>query len=569
MQYKLTNLDEVVKHINKELPLSFDVETAQKKYGNTFYGPIRLAQFYQDGWECPLLVERPDPLHLASMLQDKIVVGHNIHYDITSIQENLGGMNIRPYILEDTFLMARLVFYKELEHSLDKCIEYVIGTNPYLGEGMDQQSSNWAAAKLTEEQLVYAAKDVYYTLLIRNYMVKEINFEDEGILNNYSYILDIKTLHYCLNMQWNGLPLDFEQIEEHLAKNEEEIASINLPVNCNSSPQVREYLGSVLSDDLGLALLIHQGSDKARAVRRSRKLRKEISEINKYLDSHKDGLIYGKFKPSARSGRLTSDDTNLQQINKKLKHIIGFKESDRQVLIYADYPQIQLRGACVVANDKTMEKLFRNGEDLHNYVAKIIFGENFTPEQRQICKTANFGLLFGAGINVFRSVLVKEAGLFLTEDEAAKLKRRWLMLWVNIANWQKAGIKAYKKGLVWETPLGRKYKAKMMTDQLAMQIQGFEAEVCKLAWHYMIPELDSKCPEVQARSFVHDSYIFSCPDDDKIYKSASSIIKNSMDEAWLEMCKSVSIIDLPMPNKVRVGYNWGEIEKGKFIYELA
>jgi DNA polymerase I-like protein with 3'-5' exonuclease and polymerase domains len=567
MEYKLTDLDTLKQVINPDIPLMFDVETGKKKYGNDFYGPIRLSQFYQPNFECPMTVEKPDVFMLAVLLAKCHLVGHNIHYDITSIQENLNGMVWRPRDIDDTFLMSRLFFYKEEKQSLDRVVEYAIGHNPYVGEGMDQQGSDWDAINLTQEQYIYAAKDVFYTQLVYDYMIKAEH--EYRVKDDYSYKLDILTTKYCLGMQWHGMPVDNDRLIAHLAKNEARIREINLPVNCNSYVQVRNYLGSMLSDDLGLAKLIQQGSEKAKAVRETRKLKKENSELNKYIEDQKEGVIYGKFKCSARSGRLTSDDTNLQQINKKLKHIFGFPENGSEILIYADYPQIQLRGACVVASDKTMENLFRNGADLHNYVAEIIFGSTFTPEQRQICKTANFGLLFGAGVNVFRNVLIKEAGLYLSEDEAKALKQKWLKLWKDIANWQKSGIRAFNKGLVWDTPLGRKYKAFMMTDQLAMKIQGFEAEVAKLAWHYMMPELNEKTPDVMCRSFIHDSYIFSGPNDETIYKLAAKIIKDSMDEAWFQMCKSVEIQDLPMPNKVRVGFNWGEIEKGKFIYELS
>ena len=102
-----------------------------------------------------------------------------------------------------------------------------------------------------------------------------------------------------------------------------------------------------------------------------------------------------------------------------------------------------------------------------------------------------------------------------------------------------------------------------MTDQLAMQIQGFEAEVAKLAMHYMLPKLKALHPDIKLCNFIHDSYIFTCPNEPEIYKEASRIIACAMQEGWSEMCKDVTITDLPMPVTVKVGWNWGDIEGDK------
>ena len=83
--------------------------------------------------------------------------------------------------------------------------------------------------------------------------------------------------------------------------------------------------------------------------------------------------VIGKFKPSARSGRFTSDKENLQQIPRALKGIFGFDSESDRTLIYSDYAQLELRTICAILGVKLMESLFRDGEDLHGYVAKALF----------------------------------------------------------------------------------------------------------------------------------------------------------------------------------------------------
>ena len=554
--YRELALPDVLPLIDYSKPLMYDSETVG------FYGKIRLAQFYQKGWELPVIVENPNVYELVSMLTKAHLVMHNAHYDITTIQEQLGRQSWMPEKFDCTFLLARIHYFLKDGFALDEVVRYTLGTNPY--EGKDFQKSDWGAVVLSEEQKQYAAADVVYLQAVYDAV---INAEED-----YSYKLDMLCVRYCLDFQNNGMPVDIEKIETRYESNMKRIKEIGLTINVNSYQQVRPYIGSQLSDDDGLARLSAQGNERAKNVRETRKLIKNNSFLTKFKNTMEDlgngfGIIYGKFKCSARSGRTTSDDQNLQQIPRSLKGIFGVPEGGDEVIMFSDFAQIQLRAVCVKTGDKTMEKLFRLGEDLHNFVAKMIFGENFTQEQRQICKTANFGLLFGAGVVVFISILLKQAGLWLTELEATNLKKKWLALWTEIAKWQTQGIKDWKKGLPWETPLGRRYTAKMMTDQLAMQIQGFEAEVAKLAMHYMLPKLKELDPRIKLRNFIHDSYIFTGPNDEAIYSKACHIIADAMQEAWKQMCQDVAIPDLPMPVTVRVGWNWGDIEKGIFIVE--
>lgn len=558
LTYKFISLDQLKVKLDFSKPCMFDTETIG------LYGKIRIAQFYQrhfdeNGTAVAYIVENPNVFELLQLLTDLIIVGHNIHYDISTIQENIGLHAWMPKEFHDTMLLARLYFYTKEKFSLDEVVKYTVNEDIYNGTKSEFHKADWNVPVLSHEQLMYAAIDVVYLHDVFD-TVKES-------IDDISYKLDMLCLRYCLDFQQNGLPVDGEKLNATYAENMKELNLIALPINCNSFVQVRQYINSNLSDDKGLALLSVQGNERAKLVRKARKLTKQNSFLIKFLETTRNGCIFGKFKPSARSGRLTSDDQNLQQIPRKLKSIFAVEADSDTVLLYSDFAQIQLRAVCAITADERMEALFRAGEDLHNYVARFIFGENFTPEERQICKTANFSLLFGAGIEVFKTVLLKDAGMFLTDAEASKIKSKWLKLWRQIAEWQEKGAKDWRKKIPWETPLGRKYTAKMMTDQLAMQIQGFEAEVAKLALHYMVPKLTELDSRIKLVNFIHDSYMFICPNDKELYSKACKIIADSMQEGWQQMSQSVSIRDLPMPVKVRVGFNWGEIEKDKYIFE--
>jgi len=561
LSYKLVTLADAIKLVDPSLPLMVDMETIG------LYGKIRLVQFYQnteafhvDGMPFAALVEYPNAYELVAFMETVTCVGYNFHYDISCVQAAIGHVSWMPKVFHDVFLMSRLYFYTREEFSLDKVVAYVVGHNPYGATKSEMHKADWSVPVLSEEQKMYGAADVIYLWDVWETV-------SATILDDINYKLDLITLRNCLDMQCNGLPIDLDVLEEQYAENAARIKEVGLTINVNSYMQVRAYIGSEMSDDNGLAYLAATGNERAKNVREIRKLTKQNSFLTKFQNTVRNGCLFGKFKPSARSGRLTSDDQNLQQLPRKLKKLFAVTVDGDEIILFSDFAQIQLRAVCVITSDKAMEALFRAQKDLHNFVAQFIFGDDFTPEHRQISKTANFSLLFGAGIEVFKAVLLKDAGMLLSDEQASAIKKAWLKLWREIAAWQSLGIKDWKNGKAWETPLGRRYVSKMMTDQLAMQIQGFEAEVAKLAWHYMKPKLAELDKRILLRNFVHDSYLFTCPNDPVIYQAACKIIADAMQEAWHEMCGSVAIRDLPMPVKVRAGWNWGDIEKGTFVYE--
>ena len=398
----------------------------------------------------------------------------------------------------------------------------------------------------------YAALDVYH--------LADVFKESESYIKSTSYKLDILALRYALDFQQYGMPVLPEAVNKKYQENLDIIAGYKMPINVNSWQQVRPYIGSNKSDKLELATLQSKGNEKAAAVLKVRTLIKENSFLDKFDTT--DNRIYGKFAPSARSGRFTCKDQNLEQIPRSTKGVFGLDPDTGRVLVYSDYAQLELRGACAVVGDKNMERLLRLGEDLHSNAAKILFGKDYTPRHRQIAKTANFNLMYGGGHNMLGAILIQQAGIVLSETELREIKKKWLRLWPDIANWQQRGIEAWREGLAWSTPLGRKYNAKMMTDQLNIQIQGFGAEVAKLAMHYMYPKL---LPTANLVNFIHDSYIVECDIDD--YEETAHTIADAMQEAWREGCKCTKIKDLPMPVDVFVGYNWGRIEKD-YIWRL-
>lgn len=546
--YKIVPLNEAFQLLSSKRPLFFDTETCG------LYGKVRLAQFYQEEMDCVLLVEWPDQFQLMAYLNKFEIVMQNAHYDITVLQQETETRWIPPKF-QDTFLLARLALPTQDKFDLDTLATVILRKDVYRSlDKKKLQKTNWAVAKLSEDQLKYAALDVYVMPDIYN-AVKHKQ-------DDFNYLLDILTLRYCLDFQWNGMPVCYENTNKRYADNLVEIDDMAMPINVNSWQQVRPYIGEDESDDLALATFALQGNEKAAAVRKTRKLIKQNSFLKKYLEKSDDGNYYGKFQPSARSGRLTSKDENLQQIPRKTKDCFGVEDG---WIIYADYAQLELRTICAITACSLMAEKFKEGIDLHDFTTEMIFGKGWTKNQRQLTKTANFNFLYGGGVPVFRNILITKADLMITDREGYSLRKQWRNLWQEIYRWQEKGIHSWKQGRLWSTPLGRKYKGKLMTDHLNIQNQGAGGEVAKLALHYMMQE---KKPEsAQLRNFIHDSYIWTADNLDEA-KELAQIVADKMQEAWTEMSKLFQIKDLPMPVNVRVGKNWGDIENDIFEWEL-
>ncbi|AWD90271.1 DNA polymerase [Dickeya phage Amaethon] len=607
--YAIETLDNILSQLDVTQPVAFDLETCG------FYGKIRLAQFYQKGWPTVLIAEWPEPMSLFVLANKVETLVHNAHYENTTLQQQTGSRMILEK-MQDTFLLARLHYPAKESFSLDDVMTYVLGFDPYNKQSLDKselQKSDWSKPKLSEEQYLYAATDVYYMPQVWEAVKAQVN--------NFNYTLDMLTLRYCLDFQWNGMPVDKGRLFKAWERAEAEAMDKDCLVNANSPKQCKEWLGIDKTGDLELAFIAldeTQTQDRywqnkklplnkaAAAIRKVRKAKKQLSFLAKFEDTMDElGNIYGKFKPSARSGRLTSDDQNLQQLPRALKDVFGVEENGDEVIIYSDYAQIELRHICALVACKNMERLFREGIDLHTYTTDMIFGdfdsiidpmikdaidvavkrrgdtllkaeydrivEGVTKQAkaiykryRQISKTCNFNFLYGGGIQVFIGILVKTSDILLSEVQANKARAKWRNLWREIYAWQERGISAWQKGRLGATPLGRKYSAKMMTDQLNIENQGGSADVNKLAMHYLSAKLKDYNKEhgtnYRIANNIHDSYILRGENQPEHYKAVAELMAKEMQRAWFECSKILKIKDLPMPVNVAVGWNWGDIE---------
>jgi len=514
-----------------------------------FYGEIQVAQFNCQHWDAPVLVQHPPLLALADKLSQEHIVAHNVSYEISTVQQQLGVHygDHRHYWVpadwEDTLLLAKLQFYQLQSYTLDACYEAVLGYNPYLANNIDKkvmQKADWSDP--TPKMLEYAELDVKYLLDVYAACA------EQTLTSNY--LLTKEATKHMLHAQCNGLHFDRSRIASLRASNQVRIDELAVPVNVNSYQQVRPYIGEEESNGLALATYALEGNDKARDVQEARKLIKLNSFLTKFERESFNDRIFGKFTFTTKSGRGNCKDQNLQQLPRKTKGV--FTAAPGHVLVMSDYAQLEIRYACAYTGESVMEQLFREGADLHQRTADLM------GVVRQDAKVCNFNLLYGGSAKMLRAIFVEKANKLLPIEEVYTLKTKWHNTWPTLTKWQNYMIEQHRQGKPQSTTLRRKFVSKLYTDAMNLPIQGGSADIAKLALHKMYKEIGT----YKFVDFIHDSFMWEVPDDPAIYKRVAQVTAKAMQDAWTDLLQYTKIPDLPMPVDVVVGHNWGDLESG-------
>lgn len=513
---------------------------------------VVLFQYMFDGDQKATLIQNPDLPTIHKLLDscDRIV-GHNLPFDF-------GMLGYIPKVytqFDDTLYLSRIADFKEREHNLDSVVKRTYGYDLYRNlDKKKLQKTDWATDQLSDEQIDYASLDVE---VLPTLLARFAKFIDDPV-----YKFDKRSIIAGLRTQSHGLPVLHDEVETErltVESNLHRVLAI-LPFNPNSPKQVTSHFGIESSGDRVMAGLQADGDETAKLTREAR----GFSKYHNFLSKLSVNVRYrGTLQPAARSGRFTSSKENIQNLPRDTKRFIGVPPD--RVIISADFAQLELRTIAAISGDPTMIELFINGEDLHNFAAKELFGAGFTKEQRQIAKVFNFSTLYGAGAGTIGLILLTQTGIKLPSDEINRLKRKWLNTFKGIAAWQRQGSTRHEMGLPNRTPHGRRYVSERFTDHLSIENQGAGAEVARIALHYIDDHLT---PDVKLINFIHDSYAAECANDQAVYKKAAAVIYDGMVNAWDRAPFEKHGIQMPV--EVGVAHNLKDadtLQNCLYIYE--
>jgi DNA polymerase-1 len=374
------------------------------------------------------------------------------------------------------------------------------------------------------------------------------------------------------------------QIDAALEKLTENMtAEVGFSINFNSSVQVGAFLAEKLQVPLTKTKTgkyatneteISQHAENFPFIQKLLEYR-ELSKLRStYIESlatavAADGRIHTTYSQVvASTGRLSSANPNLQNIpasavgfGQKIKAC--FKAAAGKVLVSFDYSQQELRILAHLSQETALVTAFQENKDIHTTTASQIFHVPYTavtPEQRMIAKTINFGVIYGMsgfGMSAQLHIPVEMAQKFISEFYATypKIRRYY-------ERYLQQGLEA---GFV-ETILGRRRYIATRKQQKTIDnglrrvlinypIQGSAADLMKKTMIAIHSEIVSNNPDCALLLQIHDDLVFEVTDDPKILQKVISAVRE-------KMC-TVYPLAVPIAVSVKVGKNWGQMEKYK------
>jgi len=527
---------------------------------------------------------------IKPILEDPSIkkVGQNIKFDFLILSQN----NIEINSLEDTMLISYTLDAGTNRHNLDTLSEIhlnhkTITYKELVGTGKNKLNfSDIALDKATE----YAAEDADVTLRLYNHLKARL---DEEKLNKVYESFEKPMVKLLSKLEVNGIKVDdiylkklSKNFEEKLKKIEKEIYSIaGKEFNIGSPKQ----LGEIIYNELKISKLkkTKKGSlatsanileDLALAGHKFPNLVLEWRQISKLKNTYSDALqdhiskktkrVHTSFLLAAtNTGRLASSDPNLQNIpikseeGKEIRK--AFIADKKNVLISADYNQIEMRILADMADVKELKKAFKNNEDIQSLTASQVFNvpiNKVNDDLRRKAKTINFGIIYG----ITQYGLAKQ--ISVSNQEALAFINAYFKKFPQIKDYMNSTISTCRKQGYVSNIFGRRIHLRGINDKnfnirsfqeraaINAPIQGSAADIIRLAM-IKINELIEEDKKLQTKMLlqIHDELIFECLEKNEEY------IKKTIKDAMVSVSKSeYHKFSIPLEVNVNSGYNWGE-----------
>ena len=513
----------------------------------------------------------------------KKLVGQNLKFDLPML--NRHGIDITDF-LGDTMLMSYVLNSTGTRHGLDRMAQHYLNYEPMKYEevvGSASKQINFAQVEISVATF-YAAEDADITLRLFNHLNKML--ADQPKLLNLLKDIEYPMLNSLIRVERNGAKIDAKMLSEYsdvlsikieeLSKTAYEVAGEEF--NMDSPKQLVEILYNKL--DLPVLKKTPKGQpstneDTLQRLAEEFELPKTIIEyrgLAKLKSTYTDSLIkiqhpitnriHTSYQQAVTStGRLSSTEPNLQNIpiktpeGRKIRE--AFIAEKGNILISADYSQIELRIMAHLSGDKNLTHAFKNNIDVHSATASEIFNvplENVTPDHRRSAKAINFGLIYG--MSAFG--LTRQLGI--PRNEAQAYLDTYFKRYTGVKDYMDSTKELAKKNLFVETILGRKLHVAAINDSNGLRrqaaeraainapLQGSAADIIKKAMIDVDQWIGANNPDIKMIMQVHDELIFEVKKE--FAADALNEIVNLM-ECSVEL-------KIPLIVDANQGTNWNE-----------
>ena len=580
------NTEEIIKLIKEQKELIFYISTEEDKNENkiikekitgiSVYNNKENESYYLD-------LDEKQVLEFKEILENKEI--KKVSTDLTKIYILLRQVGIEIKGIDYDISIATYILNPtnnklKIENLIEQYLE--IDVSKYINKEENQQINLFETIEKDnskqekEKYMLYA----YAISEIRKMTLRKL--KETNSLELFTNI-DMPTIEVLSDMQWNGIYLDEDELNEfgkELTKKIETITKIIYEMageefNINSPKQ----LGEILFEKMKLPVIKKTKSGYSTDVDVLEKLKKEdpiieqileYRQLNKLNSTYIEGLkpyinsktkrIHSFFHQTiTATGRISSTEPNLQNIptrfelGKRIRK--AFKPEEGKVYIDADYSQIELRVLAAISEDNHMIEAFIEGQDIHKQAASKVFKtpiDEVTKEQRSNAKAVNFGIVYG----------ISDFGLAGQLGISRKKAKQYIEEYLE----QYSGIKKFmdniteeakEQGYV-ETLFHRRryipelksnnYMVRQFGARVAMNtpIQGTAADIMKIAMIKVYNEIKNKKLKSKIVLQVHDEMMIEVPKEE--IEEVKQILKKSMETA--------TKLKVPLIADISVANNW-------------
>ena len=586
--------------------VAFDTETDSLSSSNSDLCGVSLALAPGEACYIPLGHKPPDGLQLDAptdltqipldvaiarlkpMLEDPSVlkVAQNAKYDLAVLSRY--GIHVAP--IDDTMLISYVLEAGLHGHGMDDLAGMWLGHQPIsfkqvAGTGKAQKSFKHVAL---DQATCYAAEDADVTLRLYNLLRPRL--AREGLLTVYE-ILERPMPAVLAQMECEGIKIDPERLRQlsndfslRMADLEAEAQKIvGRPFNLGSPKQIGDVLfgemglpggkktaTGVWSTDAGvLEELAAQGQPLPRVLLdwgQLSKLKGTYTDNLAQAVAGRTGRVHTSYAlASTTTGRLSSNDPNLQNIpvrteeGRKIRK--AFIAEPGNLLISADYSQIELRLLAHIGDIPQLKRAFGEGLDIHASTASEMFGtpvEGMPAETRRRAKAINFGIIYG--ISAFG--LANQ--LSIPQDEAGAYIKTYFERFPGIrAYMDRMRATVREQGYV-TTLFGRRVNIPMIRSKsvgdrqfaeraaINAPIQGTAADVIRRAMIRMPQAIRESGLKARMLLQVHDELVFEAPAEEA--DAVCALARKVMGQAALPAVA----LSVPLVVDARAAANWDE-----------
>jgi DNA polymerase I len=469
--------------------------------------------------------------------------------------------SVPPNLVHDTLLAAYLLEPARRGYPFRELVEE-------RGFGTDVEDGAGADAVLTETLTAWQREQL-----------------DARGLTRLLHEVELPLVRVLRDMEIAGVRLNTERLAEVAARVHEEVASLERGIwdDCGEefvigSPQ---QLGEILFNRLGLSKK-RRGktgfSTDARVLQAIRDEHPVIPKIERWRELNQLAKTYLDVLPgmvdaesrlhttfiqaAATTGRLASTNPNVQNV--PIRTPLGreiracFEAASGNVLISADYSQVELRVLAHIADEPVLKEIFTRGEDVHTATGSAVFGvppEQLDPGMRSKSKMVNYGIVYGL------SDFGLADRLAIPREEAKAFIDAYLERFPRVKAFMDGTIEQAKDQGYVTTLYGRRrqipelrarnFQVRSLGERLAVNtvIQGTAADVIKLAMVEIARELQGAGVTTRLILTIHDELLFEGPPQE--VDIVRPLIERAMLAPWEDR-------DPPLAIDVGVGSNWLE-----------